>query len=110
VLLLVLSVVGLAFVLNGLRPLRFVPLFAPAFFASWLVVELAPQLLVITVVGVSLTAVLGGLHGLAWLGLGLAAVAAAGLLAMVVAMMPLPLLPALLAERRAARFADSTPP
>jgi MFS family permease len=35
---------------------------------------------------------------------------AAGLLAMVVAMMPLPLLPALLAERRAERLADSTPP
>jgi hypothetical protein len=35
---------------------------------------------------------------------------AAGLLAMVVAMMPLPLVPALLAERRAARLADSTPP
>ena len=34
---------------------------------------------------------------------------AAGLLAMVVAMMPLPLLPALLAERRAERLADSTP-
>jgi len=83
VLLLVLSAIGLAFVLNGLRPLRFTPVMIPAFFASWLVVELAPHLLVVTVVGVALTAWTGGLHGAAWVGLGLALLAALGLLRMV---------------------------
>jgi acetyl esterase/lipase len=80
VLLLVLSAVGLAFVLNGLRPLQLTPLVVPGFFAAWLVVELAPQLLVLTVVGVGLTLWLGGFS---WIGLLLAMLAAAGLFRMV---------------------------
>ena len=84
VLLLVLSAIGLVFVLNGLRPSRFTPLVVPAFFAAWLVIELAPQLLVLTVVGVTLTVAFGGLHGLAWWGLLLAGLAALGLVRMVV--------------------------
>jgi acetyl esterase/lipase len=83
VLLLVLSAAGLAFVLNGLRPVAFTPVMIPAFFASWLVVELAPQLLVITVVGVVVCAAVGGLHGAAWVGLALAGLAALGLLRMI---------------------------
>jgi acetyl esterase/lipase len=84
VLLLVLSAIGLAFVLNGLRPVRLLPLWMPGFFAAWLVVELAPQLLVLTVVGVVLVVALTGLHGVAaWTGLGLAVLAVAGLVRMV---------------------------
>jgi acetyl esterase/lipase len=83
VLLLVLSAVGLVFVLNGLRPVRLTPFLVPSFFAAWLVVELAPQLLVVTVVGVAVSALVGGLHGVAWIGLLLAALAAAGLVQMV---------------------------
>jgi acetyl esterase/lipase len=79
--LLVLSAIGLVFVLNGLRPSRLTPLVVPSFFAAWLVVELAPQLLAITVVGVALAAWLGGFSRL---GLALAALAAAGLVRMIV--------------------------
>ncbi|MDP9183834.1 MAG: alpha/beta hydrolase fold domain-containing protein, partial [Actinomycetota bacterium] len=80
-LLLTLSAICLVFVLNGLRPVSFTPLMIPSFFAAWLVVELAPQLLVLTVVGVALTALLGGFS---WIGLGLALLAAAGLVRMVI--------------------------
>jgi len=83
VLLLVLSAIGLLFVLNGLCPLRFTPVMIPAFFASWLVVELAPHLLIATVVGVVVTAAWGGLHGAAWIGLGVACLNALGLLRMI---------------------------
>jgi acetyl esterase/lipase len=78
-LLIVLSAVGLVFVLNGLRPLRLTPLVVPAFFAAWLVVELAPQLLVLTLLGV----VLASFGGVTWLGLVLAALVVAGLVRMV---------------------------
>jgi acetyl esterase/lipase len=83
VLLLVLSAVGLAFVLNGLRPLRLTPLVVPAFFAAWLTVELAPQLLVLTVVGAALTIALGGVSGIAWVGIGLTLGVVAGLARMI---------------------------
>ncbi|HUR13051.1 MAG TPA: alpha/beta hydrolase [Mycobacteriales bacterium] len=79
-LLLVLSALGLAFVLNGLRPMRLTPVMVPAFFAAWLVVELAPQLLALTLVGVALTVWLGGAT---WLGLVLAGLVVLGLLRMV---------------------------
>ncbi|HTL23103.1 MAG TPA: alpha/beta hydrolase [Mycobacteriales bacterium] len=80
-LLVVLSAVGLAFVLNGLRPLRLTPVLVPAFFAAWLVVELAPQLLALALVGIALSVWLGGVT---WLGLGLAGLVVLGLLRMVV--------------------------
>ncbi len=83
VLLLLLSVVGLAFVLNGLRPLRFTALQIPAFFAAWLTVELAPWLLVATVVGAGLAIGLDGVHGIAWVGIGLTLGVVAGLVRMV---------------------------
>lgn len=79
-LLTVLSAVGLVFVLNALRPLRLTPAVVPAFFAAWLVVELAPHLLVLTVVGVAVAAWLGGVT---WVGLVLAALVLAGLLRLV---------------------------
>ena len=80
-LLVVLSAVGLAFVLNGLRPLRLTPVLVPAFFAAWLVVELAPQLLALALVGIALSVWLGGVT---WLGLVLAGLVVLGLLRMVV--------------------------
>jgi acetyl esterase/lipase len=95
VLLLVLSAIALLFVINGLRPLRLTPVLVPAFFASWLVVELAPQLLVLTVAGVVLTAWLGGLGGVAWAGMLLAALNALLLAWMVVG------------AQRVSRLADS---
>ena len=51
--------VGLAFVLNARRALRFPLFLLPAFFASWLVVELAPQILVLHIAGVGLFLVAG---------------------------------------------------
>jgi acetyl esterase/lipase len=80
VLLLVLSAVGLVFVLNGLRPLRLTPVLVPSFFAAWLVVELAPQLLALSVVGIGLAVWLGGVT---WPGLVLAGLVVVGLLWMV---------------------------
>ena len=79
-LLTVLSAIGLVFVLNGLRPLRVTPVLLPAFFAAWLTVELAPPLLLLTLLGVGLAAWLGGVS---WLGLLLAGLVVAGLLKMV---------------------------
>ncbi|HUR51176.1 MAG TPA: alpha/beta hydrolase [Mycobacteriales bacterium] len=79
-LLLVLSAVGLAFVLNGLRPLRLTVVQVPAFFAAWLVVELAPQLLALALVGIALAV---WLQGVTWLGLLLAGLVVAGLLRIV---------------------------
>ena len=76
VLLTVLSAVGLLFVLNALRPSTLTPLVVPGFFAAWLTVELAPQLLVLTVVGVALTA---WLSSVTWLGLLLSALVVVGL-------------------------------
>src|SRR5262245_49031546 len=80
VLLVVLSAIGLVFVLNALRPATLTPLVVPCFFAAWLTVELAPQLLVLMVVGVALTAWFGSVS---WLGLVLALLVVAGLARMV---------------------------
>jgi acetyl esterase/lipase len=84
VLLLVLSVLGLLAVLNGLRPLRWTPVLIPSFFSAWLTVELAPQLLVVTV-GLLLACIwLGALSGVGWFGLVLTGGVLAGLASMVV--------------------------
>ncbi|MGB8650505.1 MAG: alpha/beta hydrolase [Mycobacteriales bacterium] len=83
-LLLVLSLVGLAAVLNGLRPVRWTPLVIPAFFAAWLTVELAPQLFALTVVVLVVGAVSGALSGVGWVGLALTVLVLAGLAWMVV--------------------------
>lgn len=78
--LLVLACIGVVGVANGLRPVRWTPLLVPSFFAAWLTVELAPQLLALTLV---VTAVLTVLVGVSWLGLLLTALVVAGLVAMV---------------------------
>lgn len=76
---LLLSLLGLAGALNAMRPVRWTPLLLGAFFAAWLTAELAPQLLVLTVVGTAVFAALGAVDG--WQGaLGAAAVAAQVLL------------------------------
>ena len=79
--LLVLSCLGLLAVANGLRPVRWTPLVIPAFFSAWLTVELAPQLIVLTLVVTGICAAVGGFS---WIGLAVAAVDVAGLVWMVV--------------------------
>ncbi len=79
-LLTVLSALGLVFVVNALRPLRLTPIVVPAFFSAWLVVELAPQLLALTLLGVGTAAWLGGVT---WPGLVLSLLVVAGLLRLV---------------------------
>ena len=56
------AIVGLAFTLNARRVLRAQLILVPAFFASWLTIELAPQLLVADVVGIGVFSALGGLR------------------------------------------------
>ncbi len=58
---LITAIAGLMLVLNARRAARFQLLVVPAFFASWLVIELAPQLLVLHVVGVALFLIRGSL-------------------------------------------------
>jgi acetyl esterase/lipase len=60
---LVLAALGLAGVLNALRPLRATPVLLPAFFAAWLTAELAPQLIVLTLVETAAFALLGAVEG-----------------------------------------------
>src|SRR5688500_4439160 len=72
---LVASAAGLLFVLNGVRAARFPLIIVPAFFASWLPIELAPHLLVIHIVGVVFFLVRGAAaEWPGWIGLGLSAV------------------------------------
>ena len=78
--LLVLACLGLVAVANGLRPFRWTPLVVPSFFAAWLTVELAPQLLALTVV---VTLLLTVLVGVSWLGLLVTVLVVAGLLVMI---------------------------
>ena len=79
VVLLIVSLIGLVAVLNGLRPIRFTPLQLPAFFAAWLTVELAPQLIVVTSVVLLICVLLS-----AWSAVGVLCVNLAVLLWMVV--------------------------
>ena len=73
------SVVGLMLVANALRPLRPFLLAVPAFFAAWLIAELAPQLAVLTVVAAVLFSIFGGLSAPAgWVALALSVLALAG--------------------------------
>ena len=79
--LLLISCFGLLAVANGLRPIRWTPLVIPAFFSAWLTVELAPQLIVLTLLVTGICAAVGGFS---WLGLAIAAIDIAGLAWMVV--------------------------
>lgn len=79
--LLVVACLGLVAVVNGLRPVRWTPLVIPAFFSAWLTVELAPQLIVVTLLVVAGTALIGGFS---WLGLAIAGLVLVGLTWMVI--------------------------
>ena len=82
---LVVSALGLFFVLNALRPIPFTVLSVPSFFGGWLVSELAPHWLVAHVIGVVLFIAAGALDGWqGWLGLACATGAAGGMVALIV--------------------------
>src|SRR3712207_2148031 len=82
---LVVSALGLFFVLNALRPIPFTVFSVVSFFGGWLVSELAPHWLVAHVVGVALFIAAGALEGWqGWVGLACAAAAAAGMVALIV--------------------------
>jgi acetyl esterase/lipase len=69
------SLVGLAFTLNARRALRAQLVVVPAFFASWLTIELAPQLFVIHIAGTGLFAALGGIEDWpGWVAVGVSAI------------------------------------
>ena len=72
---LVASAVGLVLVLNARRAARLPLVVIPAFFASWLVIELAPQLFVLHVVGVVFFLATGGAAAWpGWIAIGVATV------------------------------------
>ena len=72
---LIASAAGLLFVLNAVRATRFPLIVLPAFFASWLTIELAPHLLVLHIVGVGFFLVRGAAaEWPGWVALGLSAV------------------------------------
>jgi len=91
-LLLAFACLGLLAVANALRPIRWSPLVLPAFFSAWLTVELAPQLIVLTLLVAGSCIALGSWT---WLALAIAAADLAGLVWMV------------LQSERAAQVADS---
>ncbi len=81
---LVVAAVGLAVVLNARRALHFPLFLVPSFFASWLTVELAPQILVLHIAGVVLFLVAGAASEWpGWIGLGLSLITGVLLLGMV---------------------------
>jgi acetyl esterase/lipase len=81
---LIASIVGLAMALNARRALRLQLVLVPAFFASWLVIELAPQLLLLLGSGVAIFIVQGGLESWpGWVATGISAVTAFLLLGLV---------------------------
>jgi len=81
---LIASVVGLVLVLNARRATRFQLVVVPAFFASWLVTELAPQLLLLHLVGVAAFVIAGGAAAWpGWIALAICALIAVQLLGFV---------------------------
>jgi acetyl esterase/lipase len=81
---LVLAALGLAGVLNALRPLRATVVLLPAFFWAWLTAELAPQLVVLTVLEALVFGLLGTIDGVrGWVALLLAGLTVAGLLRLI---------------------------
>jgi acetyl esterase/lipase len=81
---LVLAALGLAGVLNALRPLRATVVLLPAFFWAWLTAELAPQLVVLTVLEALVFVLLGAIDGVrGWVALLLAGLTVAGLLRLI---------------------------
>jgi acetyl esterase/lipase len=81
---LVVSVIGLLFTLNALRPLPFEPTSVAAFFGGWLTSELPVHHFVWQLVATVAFVAAGALDGTAgWVGLGLTAVSWAGLAVLV---------------------------
>ncbi|HEX9235056.1 MAG TPA: alpha/beta hydrolase [Actinomycetota bacterium] len=81
---LALSIVGLVFTVNALRPLPWTLLSMPSFFGGWLTSELAPHLLAITVAVSAVMIWLGGLHGLrGWLAVAFAVATVAALVVLI---------------------------
>ncbi|MFN2590121.1 MAG: alpha/beta hydrolase fold domain-containing protein [Actinomycetota bacterium] len=82
---LALSIVGLVFTVNALRPFPWTFASLPSFFGGWLTSELAPHLLVITGVVSGVLIGAGGLQGTrGWIALGLTVATVAGLGALIV--------------------------
>lgn len=80
----VLSILGLALVVNAWRPTRNLWISVPVFFAGWLTAELAPLLLIIHVGVVTGFVVAGAVAGWqGWAGLAVSALIAAGLIAII---------------------------
>jgi len=83
--LLIASAVGLAFTANALRPSRNVYLSVPTFFAAWLTIELAPQLLGLLVAVTAILVANGALgEATGIIGLALTVPIAAGLTSLIV--------------------------
>jgi acetyl esterase/lipase len=81
---LALAAAGLLAVLNALRPLRATPVLLPAFFSAWLTAELAPQLVVLTVLEIAAFVLLGAVDDVRGVvALALSAVTLLGLLRLV---------------------------
>jgi acetyl esterase/lipase len=81
---LVIAALGLAAVLNAVRPLRATPVLVPAFFSAWLTAELAPQLIVLTVFEVVAFGLLGAVSGpRGWVALLMSVLTVVGLLRLV---------------------------
>jgi acetyl esterase/lipase len=81
---LALSIVGLVFTVNALRPLPWPVVALPSFFGGWLTSELAPHLLVITAIVSGALIGKGALEGLrGWVALGLTAVTVTGLIVLI---------------------------
>lgn len=81
---LVLAALGLAGVLNALRPLRATPVLLPAFFWAWLTAELAPQLVVLVLLESVAFTLLGAVdEPRGWVALLLAALTVLGLLRLI---------------------------
>jgi acetyl esterase/lipase len=79
----IVAVLGAIAILNALRPLKATVVVLPAFFSAWLTVELAPQLIVLTVLFTGGSAALGALEGIGWYGGALMLLNLAGLVWMV---------------------------
>ncbi|MBK5307972.1 MAG: alpha/beta hydrolase [Frankiaceae bacterium] len=78
---LLLAVAGLLAVFNALRPLRATPVLLPAFFSAWLTAELAPQLIVLTVIEITTFVLLGAVSDTrGWVALVLSVLTVVGLL------------------------------
>jgi len=108
---LILSILGFALTVNAVRPLPGL-VAVQSFFASWLTMELAPQLLVIHAIAVGSFAAAGAIHGRSGeVGLILSGGTAAGLLVlMLIAERAKPITEAALSETLGANYATEILP